>query len=99
MVDTQHSQHNFAHWVDTTGFQDDQVDCTAADSGSCSVGRIGLVADCRGWPIVADSDHMLSARADSFGHYMFGTCNPGHLKGRPKTTRERWTGRDTEQIT
>jgi len=48
MVDTQHSQHNFAHWVDTTGFQDDQVDCTAADSGSCSVGHIGLVAGCKG---------------------------------------------------
>lgn len=67
------------------GFQDDHVDCTAADSDSCSVDHIGLIVGCKGWLIVADFDHMPSARADSFGHCIFGTCNLGHLKGRPQT--------------
>jgi len=68
-----------------TEFQDDQVDCTVADSGSYFVDHIGLVEDYRGWKIVADCDHTPSARRDNFGHCMFGTCNPGHLKGRPQT--------------
>jgi len=65
-------------------FQDDPVDCMVVESGSYSVDHIGLIVDCTGLPIVADSDHMQSAKADSFGHCMFGTCNPGHLKGRPQ---------------
>jgi len=66
-------------------FQDDQVDCMVDDSGSCSVDRIGLVEDYRGWKIEVDCDHMPSARRDNFGHCMFGTCNPGHLKRWPQT--------------
>jgi len=56
------------------------VDSGNCSADSCSVDRIGLVAGYKDWPIVANSDHMHSVRADNFGYCIFGTCNPGHLK-------------------
>lgn len=80
---------------------DDQADCMKADSGSCSVVHIGLVADYRNCLTgTAGYGHKPYGMGDNCCHHRTSDiCNPGHQQGLQPAILGQWTGRDTERIT